>query len=388
MEARPVIVGIDSGATTAVAVLDLRRNLLGVTSKKDLSAAAARSFVTNFGRPLFVATDKAKPPSAAKKFAASFNCGLWYPEQDLSIADKDNTTKEFNLANAHERDASASAVFAHKAVAGQFSKIDDTLKQLGFEQFSDIVKTSIAKREVSNIAEAVKRITSVPESPKPIVRTVDEATELKRQVSALKKSYEIAQFYVSKLEIRVNALEKQKEQMMDERMKANEEARRTVIREKEIFKRDIALRHLSTEVDRLRKKSDKLETQQAKPLELQQIRANAAVPVVPIQDFTKESIASTGKEFGLANEILWIKDYRPSASTAKFLIGFRPRTVIFPQQPAEIEMFKSSNITVVWGVKPEQKRWWGAVPQKDLWHALKETERKSFMNWISEYRQR
>ncbi|MBU5558071.1 MAG: hypothetical protein KQA33_03315, partial [Candidatus Aenigmarchaeota archaeon] len=122
--------------------------------------------------------------------------------------------------------------------------------------------------------------------------------------------------------------------------------------------------------------------------ELQQIRAEACVPVVPIADFTKEAITAAGKEFGLANEILWIKNYRPSNSTAKFLIGFRPRTLIFPQEPAELEMFKTANIAVVWGLKPQQRRWWGAVQQKELWHALKESERKGFLDWLASYKQR
>ncbi|MEM7821169.1 MAG: DUF460 domain-containing protein [Candidatus Aenigmatarchaeota archaeon] len=388
MEPKPVIVGIDTGATTAVAVLDLRRNLLGSTSKKEFSAAAVREFISAFGRPLFIATDKAKPPLAAKKLAASFNCGLWCPERDLGVSEKNEATKAFTVANAHERDAVAAAIFSHKAVAGQFSRIDDTLRQLGFQQFSDIVKTAIARKEVSNIAEAVKKLTARTEKPLPPRPVTDEVMELRRQLAASKHSYEILQAYVNKLEARLKTVEKQRAQLLAERLAANEEARRKVIREKEIFKRDIALRHLTEEVAKLREQVKKLEAQGAKPAELQQIRADASVPVVPIADFTKEAITAAGKEFGLANEILWIKNYRPSNSTAKFLIGFRPRTLIFPQEPAELEMFKTANIAVVWGLKPQQRRWWGAVQQKELWHALKESERKGFLDWLASYKQR
>lgn len=388
MEPRPVIVGIDTGATTAVAVLDLRRNLIGVSSKKDFSPAAVRTFVSSIGRPLFIATDRAKPPAGAKKLAASFNCGLWCPERDLSVIEKTAATKAFTVANPHERDAAAAAVFSHKAVAGQFSRIDDTLRQLGFEQFSDIVKTAIARKTVSNIAEAVRKITQAPARPRPLPPAADEAAELRRQLAASRRSHEILQVYVQKLESRLKAAEKQRAQLLAERLAANDDARRKVMREKEIFKRDIALRHLSEEVAKLREQVSRLESQAARPAELRQIRAEAAVPVVPIADFTKEAIAAAGREFGLANEILWIKNYKPSASTAKFMAGFRPRTIIFPTEPAELEFFKSTGISVVWGLKPGQRRWWGAVAQKELWHALKESERKGFLDWLVEYRRR
>jgi hypothetical protein len=388
MEQKPVIVGIDTGATTAVAVLDLRRNLLGATSKKEFTAAAVRAFVGDLGKPLFVATDKAKPPTAAKKLAASFNCGLWAPEKDLGVEQKGEATKAYPTANAHERDALAAAVFSHKAVAGQFARIDDTLRQLGFEQFSEIVKTAIARRQVSNIAEAVRKLTTQPSKPRPSPPVMDEATELRKQLSASRRSYEILQVYTQKLESKLKTAEKQRSQLMAERLTANDEARRKVIREKELFKRDIALRHLSEEVVRLREELGKYEAQQARPAELNKIRSEASVPVVPISDFTKEAIATAGKEFGLANEILWIKNYRQSTATAKFLAGFRPRTIIFPQEPAELELFKESNITVVWGVKPAQKQWWGSVPQKDLWHALKESERTGFLDWLGSYKKR
>ena len=226
-------------------------------------------------------------------------------------------------------------------------------------------------------------------SKKKIIRPVmDEAFELRKQLSASKRSYEILQVYVEKLESRVKTMEKQRNQMLAERLAANEDARRKVIREKEIFKRDIALQHLTEEVNRLREETSKYETQQARPSELRQIRADACVPVVPIQDFTKEAVTATGKDFGLANEILWIKNYKPSLATTKFLIGFKPRTLIFPQEPTELETLKGAGITVVWGLKPEQRRWWGSVVQKDLWHALKENERKGFIDWLGAYKQR
>lgn len=383
-----MIVGIDSGATTAVAVLDLGRNFLAADSKKEFSAAAVRAFIADFGRPLFIATDRAKPPSAATKLAASFNCGLWYPHHDLSVEHKADATKAFEVANVHERDAAAAAVFAHRAVAGRFSRIDDTLRQLGFEQFSEMVKTAITRKDVCNIAEAVKRLTAAPARPRTAAPVRDEVAELRRQLSANKRSYEILQVYANRMETRLKAVDKQREQLVQERMSANEEARRKVIREKEIFKRDIAIRHLSQEVQRMREQLTKLEEMNAKPAELQGIRATACVPVVPVADFTKEAVATAGKEFGLANEILWIKNYGPSAATAKFLAGFRPRTLIFPGQPAELEFFKENNISVVWDLPVQQKNWWAAVPQKELWHALKENERSGFLQWLGEYKRR
>ncbi len=152
-----LIVGIDPGLTTAIALVDLKGNFVAVKSKKEFGKREMIKFVSRCGKPLIVASDKKKPPRFTKKFASALGCKLFFPENDMLVEEKNSLTKELEL-RAHEKDAAASALNAYKNYAMHFSKIDTALSSLGFEKYGDSVKEMILFGRAKNIDEAVRKI--------------------------------------------------------------------------------------------------------------------------------------------------------------------------------------------------------------------------------------
>lgn len=143
--------------TTAVAVVDLNGRVIAVKSKKEFKKQEILEFISQYGKPLIVATDKKKPPKFVEKIASTCGCILFSPRNDMQVEEKNVITKEFGLS-VHEKDAVASAKYAYKNYILQFSKIDTSLSSLGLGKYGDKVKEMILLRKAKNIAEAIERV--------------------------------------------------------------------------------------------------------------------------------------------------------------------------------------------------------------------------------------
>jgi len=152
-----LIVGVDPGLSTAVALVGLKGNFIAARSRKEFKKQEIIRFVFRYGKPVIVASDRKKPPSFTRKLAAALGCKLFSPENDLLVEEKNEFTKNLELA-AHEKDAAASAINAYKNYATQFSKIDSSLSSQGLEKYGDSVKEMILFGRAKNIDEAVRKI--------------------------------------------------------------------------------------------------------------------------------------------------------------------------------------------------------------------------------------
>ena len=134
----PIIVGIDPGTTTAVAVLDTDGNLLSLRSRKGLSRAEISKHVSGFGRPVMVAADRRPAPAAVERLAATFSARLVVPEENLLRKEKNLLARRFieesgaETRNRHERDALASAVYACNAIRPTMRRVSQRLRSLGY----------------------------------------------------------------------------------------------------------------------------------------------------------------------------------------------------------------------------------------------------------------
>src|SRR3989338_2438847 len=95
MMARGLIVGVDIGTTTALALLDLRGNLIGLKSQKHFPQYEIQQFIQNFGQPVLFATDVTRAPVSVSKLAASFNTRVETPESDLRRKGKSEIVSVF-----------------------------------------------------------------------------------------------------------------------------------------------------------------------------------------------------------------------------------------------------------------------------------------------------
>ena len=143
---RLIIAGIDPGTTLGYAVLDINKNLIKVTSSKQLDLNRLIYNITSYGKVIAVGTDKKKVPSFVEKFAAKTGAKIVSPREDLKVIDKKDFTENYNLKNNHERDALASALFAWKELRILLKKIDNYLKNHKKERHSDKVKELVLSK--------------------------------------------------------------------------------------------------------------------------------------------------------------------------------------------------------------------------------------------------
>lgn len=153
-----LVVGIDPGITTGIAILDANGNVLDIHSKRDITKAEIIRRILRFGKPVIVSSDIMIAPRAVEKIAVKLGCVLYSPEISPRLNEKKELTKDYysSLNNDHEVDALFAAMKAWKQHRVLFSRVTDVITRFGKqEKFPDIV-LKIMKEESPNIEDAVR----------------------------------------------------------------------------------------------------------------------------------------------------------------------------------------------------------------------------------------
>ena len=136
-EGRPLIVGIDPGTTTGIAVFDLDGELLLLRSGKNLSRADISKMISENGNPTIVSSDINPIPRAVERIATSFSARVIEPGETFSRKEKHESAKDYMKVrgkvwrNRHERDALVSGIYAWKRVSQIVERIDSRMKKAG-----------------------------------------------------------------------------------------------------------------------------------------------------------------------------------------------------------------------------------------------------------------
>ncbi len=153
-----LIVGVDSGNTSAIAALTMRGEIVILKSKKRCGISWMIDEIMRVGKPVIVTCDKAKGNETARKLAALFGARLVLPQVNLSRKRKRRLLAKFHevASNSHERDALASAIFAYKKYRNLFSRIDKLVPS----ELADVIKEMLIKGEAINIKHALRSLIS------------------------------------------------------------------------------------------------------------------------------------------------------------------------------------------------------------------------------------
>ncbi len=85
---RAIIVGIDPGITTGIAILDLYGNIVKVCSKRDMSRNETIKVITGFGHPIIITSDVNPTPRNVRNIARKLNAKVYLQEKSLTVAEK------------------------------------------------------------------------------------------------------------------------------------------------------------------------------------------------------------------------------------------------------------------------------------------------------------
>jgi hypothetical protein len=332
-----VLVGVDPGTTTAVAIVGLAGEVLDVLSTRTADTAAITEWIIERGRPMVVAADVTPMPETVEKLRRSFDAAAWVPDRDLPVDSKQHRTREVGYDNDHERDAMAAALFA----------FDDHEDQ--FERIARKVPAQLDRGEVT------ARVLAGDESVESVIAdlTADEGGEEEstehtpRELTAEEKRIKRLEARADRLESHVEEL-KSTVQRKDDRIAEYEEELGEARREERREARE------RREVTRLERETDRLERELAEERErveslegkLERLKTlwkldhsnfadvaderGGLVAVKVVEQFTKGAIEDAHERFGLASgDVVFLRDASGAGrSTAERLADLDPRVVL------------------------------------------------------------
>jgi hypothetical protein len=390
---KPLIVGLDIGTTSAISVHDLKKNLLYLKSRKHLSTSNIIKQITIFGTPLLIATDKQNVPDKIRKIAASFSAKIFSPDHDLTIEEKESIVN-ISMKDSHERDALASALFAFRFYYPQFTTIDLNLQAVGMQEHSDRVKAMIIRKEAKNIAEAIDKLRPKEKEKEMIqprfvkIDYEERAKELERKLKDDRQSYEILKEYSDKLETRVRNLQIQKQEYLEEQMRKNDDARKQILKDKEVRNRDIMIRQLKYQLEKEKSIKKAYEEKGKIDQELKDIKSEKKIPVIIIRSFSKEDILDAHRKYAINDKAVWVQDFKLSKVAAKVLASIKPKVVFGEADKEARDILHNSGIIVVDTIKPEMRDHYAAASPRDIESEIKKIEKKRFVKWLEEYKHR
>ncbi|MCU4743673.1 DUF460 domain-containing protein [Natronoglomus mannanivorans] len=332
-----VIVGIDPGTTTAVAIVSLDGSILDVWSSRTSDTADVIEWIVERGRPIVVAADVTPIPETVEKFRRSFDAAPWTPQRDLPIDEKQHRTREEPYDDDHQRDAIAAALFAFDAHEDQFERIARKIPP-GMDH-GEITARVVAGEE--SVEAALRDLT---EDDEPEEESTEheprELTDEEKRIRDLEEQVDRLQSHVGTLENRLEEKDDRIEELEGELTATRQEERREVRRNREVTRLERRANQLERERDEAREETEALEKKVERMKELWKLdHSNFAdvsakkaglVPVKVVEKFTNDAIREADEQYGIsADDVVYLRDASGAGrSTAELLADFEPRVVL------------------------------------------------------------
>ncbi len=229
---RYIIIGLDPGIVTGMAILDIEGRPLLTLSKRYLSRGDIISIAYEYGTPILIATDVPRPPSMVKKLASTLKAPLYTPPRTLSVVEKEELVHEYlerfrndvfekiEVVNSHQRDALASAIKAYLNFKPKFEQAEAKIRELGVSIPLREVKALIIRgKSIMDAINDVKKKYSQKDSRSTVERIAyvtdpqlieQLRTQIKKQNELIDKLIEERSYLyeqINKLKKRVHQLE-------------------------------------------------------------------------------------------------------------------------------------------------------------------------------------
>jgi len=332
-----VIVGIDPGTTTAVAVVGLGGKVLDVFSTRTADTAAVIEWIVEHGRPLLIAADVTPMPDTVEKIRRSFDAVGWTPRSDLPVDEKQHRTREEGYDNDHERDAMAAALSAFDDHEDQFERIarklppdldrgEVTARVLGGEESVETVVAAMTDDGEEESDEGGGE-------PRELTEEEERIKELERRIGRLETHIEGLKETVAEKDERIEEYERE---LSEARREERREARQT----REVTRLQRENSRLESERDDAREQVEELEGTVERLKTLWKLdHSNFAdvseekqglVSVKVIDQFTKDAIRHTDEAVGLVeDDVVYLRDASGAGrATAERLAAVDPRLVL------------------------------------------------------------
>jgi len=332
-----VVVGVDPGTTTAVAIVGLDGEVLDVLSTRTADNAEVTEWIVERGRPVIVAADVTPMPETVEKLRRSFDAAGWTPDRDLPVDVKQHRTREEGYDNDHERDAMAAAFGAFDAHKDQFDRI--AAKVPPGQEVGPVVARVVAGEEsVETVLEDLRDDGGgdTEESTQPD----NEQSPEQKRISQLESQVAQLQSHVESLESTIAEKDAEIDDYERKLSEARSETRVEARKDREVTRLERENRRLNGEIDEKDERIDELEGKLERLKALWKLdhsnfsdvaeKKQGLLPVKVVEQFTSDAIDDADERFGLAEDdvILFRDASGAGASTADKIVDVDPQIVL------------------------------------------------------------
>jgi len=332
-----VIVGIDPGTTTAVAVVGLGGEVLDTLSTRTADTAAVTEWIIERGRPLLVAADVTPMPETVEKIRRSFDAAGWTPDRDLPVDSKQHRTRDIGYDDDHERDAAAAALFAFDDHENQFERIARKVPpQL---DPGEVIAYVLAGEE--SVEGAIDALTEdEAEDREESDHAPRELTEEEKRIKRLEARIDRLESHVDDLKDTIATKDERIEEYEAELSDARRQERKEARERREVTRLERENERLERALDDEREHVDELEGTLDRLKALWKLdhsdfadvaeKRKGLVPVKVVEQFTKGALEDADERFGLAaGDVVFLRDASGAGrSTAERLASCEPRLVL------------------------------------------------------------
>ncbi|WP_459191599.1 DUF460 domain-containing protein [Halosimplex sp. J119] len=332
-----VVVGVDPGTTTAVAIVGLDGEVLDVLSTRTADSAEVTEWIIERGRPVIVAADVTPMPETVEKLRRSFDAAGWTPDRDLPVDVKQHRTREEGYDNDHERDALAAAFGAFDAHRDQFERI--AAKVPPGEEVGPVVARVVANEEsVETVLDDLRD--DGGDEPDDQPQQSNEQSPEQKRISQLESQVAQLQSHVENLE---ETIEEKDDEIDDYERKLSEarsETRVEARKDREVTRLERENRRLQSELDEKDERIEELEGKLERLKALWKLdhsnfadvaaKKQGLTPVKVVEQFTSDAIDDADERFGLAeDDVIMFRDASGAgASTADKIVDIDPQIVL------------------------------------------------------------
>lgn len=332
-----VLVGIDPGTTTGVAIVGLGGTVLDVTSTRTGDTADVTEWIIDRGQPIVVGADVTPIPETVEKIRRSFDAAPWTPDRDLPIDRKQHRTRENSYDNDHERDAMAAALFAFDEYEDQFERIAQKIP-------AQLDRGTVTARVVAG-EESVEAVVSdlTDEDESTDTDDTDEPTERspeEKEIKRLNERIDRLESHIETLEDTIDSKDERIEEYERELSDAKRAERRKAREQKEVTRLERKTEQYQQTIDNQSEEIDDLDSKLERLKELWKLdhsnfsdvseEKQGLVPVKTIDQFTSRAIKRADDQYGLIpGDVVLLRDASGAGkSTAQQLAACEPRIVL------------------------------------------------------------
>lgn len=247
----PIIIGFDPGTTAAITAINTRGRQKLKYSSKDLKTNEITKKILETGKPILIATDKAKTPSKVQKISNSLGISVHTPKKDLGAKEK---TELGEGQNDHEIDATAAAKKAYQKNQVEIQEAKEIAKNKN-QETHEVLKKYFKGQNIRNKQNKKEKDNS---NNKKEQENSNNRNQKSKNEKVSKELFERKKRKISNLEEQITSLQQEKESIKQENQKlksklakAKTEERKEILKNQEIRKKDAKIKGKNEEIDKL-----------------------------------------------------------------------------------------------------------------------------------------